>query len=212
MERWSGARFRGVCDHVLVTAAEWAGLRLTPATLTNLHALEDWLATEGAVLGGLGPNEAAKLTVRHVADSLTFARGWASRPGPSEIIDLGSGAGLPALPLAICHPDTIVRAIDRSGRRCRMIRRAARVIRVDNLEVEEADITKLTRTAPVVVSRAAMPPELLLPHLRRITATGGVAIVGGSHRSRPEVAGFDTIEIPSEILDHSAWLLKMATP
>lgn len=197
---------------MLETAAEWAGLELGAAALAGLQTLEDWLATEGVDLGGIGPNEIAELTVRHIADSLTFARGWASLPSPSEIIDLGSGAGLPALPLAICHPDTIVRAVDRSGRRCRLIRRAARVIRVDNLEVEEVDLRTLTGTAPVVVSRAAMPPDRLLPHLRRLTAPGGVAIVGGSHGSRPEVAGFDTIEIPAEILDHSAWLLKMAAP
>jgi 16S rRNA (guanine527-N7)-methyltransferase len=178
----------------------------------RLETLEAWLASEAVELGGVGPNEVEGLTVRHLADSLTFARGWALRSRPSEILDLGSGAGLPALPLAICHPDTLVRAIDRSGRRCRLVRRGARVVGVDNLVAEEADILRLTRTAPVVVSRAAIPPEQLLPHLQRLTEPGGVAVVGGSHQVRPEVPGFETVEIPAEILDHSAWLLMMAAP
>jgi 16S rRNA (guanine527-N7)-methyltransferase len=180
---------------------------------SGLRQLEDWLGTEGVELGGLGPNEVANLQRRHLADSIVFARGWASRQdAPAEIVDLGSGTGLPALPLAICHPDSTVRAIDRSGKRCRLIRRAARVLGLANIEVEQADIVRFTRTAPVVVSRAAMPPELLLPHLRRIVEPGGVAVVGGSHRARPELVGYQTIEIPAEVLDHSAWLLMMATP
>ncbi|MGF1666370.1 MAG: RsmG family class I SAM-dependent methyltransferase [Acidimicrobiia bacterium] len=200
-------------NDVLKAAAGWAGFQLSPAMVAGLRQLEDWLSTEGVALGGLGPNEIPNLTARHIGDSITFARGWAPHSvAPAEIMDLGSGTGLPALPLAICHPDTMVRAIDRSARRCRLIRRAARVIGLENIEVEEADITRLDRTAPVVVSRAAMPPELLLPHLQRVTEPGGVAVVGGSHRTSPEVVGFKTVEIPSEILDHSAWLLMMATP
>ncbi len=178
----------------------------------KLRALGGWLATEGVELGGLGPNEAPDITARHLADSLAFARGWAARVAPDEIVDLGSGVGLPALPLAICHPESTVWAIDRSGRRCQMIRRAARVIGVENLEVEVADITRFARPALAVVSRAAIPPDLLLPHLKRLTRPGGVAVVGGSHRVRPEVPGYETIEIPAEVLDHSAWLLMMAAP
>jgi 16S rRNA (guanine527-N7)-methyltransferase len=180
---------------------------------TKLAALEQWLRSEGVELGGLGPNEVPNLNARHIADSILFARAWALRGSvPAEILDLGSGAGLPALPLAITHPHTKIRAVDRSGRRCRLIRRAARVLGLDNVHVEEADIVRLTGTAEVVVSRAAMPPEMLLPHLMRLTEPGGVAVVGGSHRSRPSVPGFDTMEIPAEILDHSAWLLMMAAP
>jgi 16S rRNA (guanine527-N7)-methyltransferase len=201
-----------VQESVLETVAAWAGLRLSNEMSSRLETLEGWLATEGVELGGLGPNEIPDLATRHMADSLTFARGWAERPRPLEIIDLGSGAGLPALPLAICHPGTHIRAIDRSGRRCRLIRRAARVLEIDNIEVEEGDISHAVGSAAAVVSRAAMPPELLLPHLRRLTTPGGVAVVGGSHRERPEVPGYETVEIPAEVLDHSAWLLMMAAP
>lgn len=171
-----------------------------------------WLEVEAAELGGIGPNEASSLGVRHIADSLCFARGWIGRPTPHRIIDLGAGAGLPTLPLAILHPDAGLVAVDRSGRRCRLIRRAARVLDLPNVDVIEQDFTRLDLAAPAVVSRAAMPPAELLVHLQRITEPGGVAVVGGSHVQRPEVDRFETVTIPAEILDREAWLLMMATP
>lgn len=195
-----------------MAAAAWVGRPIDGRQIRLFKTLLGWLEAEAAELGGIGPNERSSLGVRHIADSLCFARGWASVPLPNRIVDLGAGAGLPTLPLAILHPESLVIAVDRSGRRCRLIRRAARILDLTNVDVIEQDFADLDLTAPAVVSRAAMPPEALRGYLARLTEPGGVAVVGGSHVRRPEADGYETVAIPSEILDREAWLLMMATP
>lgn len=190
----------------------WAGVESSPTIGASLSELSAWIIDEAVPAGGVGPNERERIDDRHIADSITFAWGWAQREPPMTILDLGAGAGLPALPLAITHPASQVIAVDRSGKRCQMMKRGARVLGLENLVPVCADITSFHQRADAVVSRAAMPPESLHPHLKRLTQPAGIAIVGGSHVERPEVAGFKTVEIPSEVLDRSAWLLIMTQP
>jgi 16S rRNA G527 N7-methylase RsmG len=190
----------------------WAGVGSSPTIEASLSELSAWILNEAMPSGGVGPNERERIDDRHIADSITFAWGWAHRESPMTILDLGAGAGLPALPLAIIHPASQVIAVDRSGKRCQIMKRAARVLGLENLVAVCADITGFHQRADAVVSRAAMPPDALRPHLQRLTLAEGTAIVGGSHVERPEVAGFRTVEIPPEVLDRSAWLLMMTQP
>jgi 16S rRNA (guanine527-N7)-methyltransferase len=126
---------------------------------------------------------------RHIADSMLFALGWPVPP--SECWDLGSGAGLPGLVLAVLWPDCRMMLIDRSERRMDLARRAARVARID-VATRRADIADLEGPVEAVVSRAAMPASALLPHLRRILAPGGRAVVSG--HGFP-VDGYQSIEV-----------------
>lgn len=192
-------------------AARWSGIQLTPEMVLRLAAFQEWLRTEAIPAGGLGPGEGDRLPERHVADSLLFATGWRERR-PRSILDIGSGVGLPAIPLAIAHPGTEVTALDRSGRRIRLARRAVRVLGLSNLRPVQGDVSDATSTYPAVVSRASIPPERLLPDLARLVRPGGVAVLGGSHLSRPEHAGYETVEIPTEVLDRAAWILIMGRP
>lgn len=200
-------------DRSLVSRiCRWSGLEPTQNQIDALDELEAWLRTEAIEAGGIGPNEAESLAWRHIADSLTFSHAWRDAPDRTTILDLGSGVGLPALPLAIVHPHSTVVAVDRSAKRARLAQRAVRILALANVEVVQSDLVSLTTPAPLVVSRAAMPPDVLLPHLDRLTMPDGVAVLGGSYRSAPAVPGFDTIEVPAEVLDRSAWLLIMARP
>lgn len=197
---------------LLSRVSRWTGLEPTAGQIHALDELESWLRTEAIDAGGIGPNEAESLAWRHIADSLTFAHAWRNAVDRTRILDLGTGVGLPGLPLAITHPHAAVVAVDRSAKRVRLAQRAVRVLELTNIEVIQSDVASLTDTAPIVVSRAAMPPEVLLPFLDRLTAPGGVAVLGGSYRAAPTVPGFDTLEVPAEVLDRSAWLLIMARP
>lgn len=166
-----------------------------------------WVATEGRAAGGIGPSEAGRIDRRHLADSLLFA---SQLPGDiAEMWDLGSGVGLPGLPLAIALPDTEVVLIDRSGRRVDLLRRAIRILDLENCQVTQGDIESMTGQADAVVSRASLPPARLARLIPRLLRPGGVAVAAGSWRERPEAEDWETIEIPAYVLDRTVWLLIM---
>jgi 16S rRNA (guanine527-N7)-methyltransferase len=128
---------------------------------------------------------------------------------PDQIWDLGSGAGLPGIPLAILFPDTKFVLIDRSGRRVDMLNRVTRILNLPNVEVRQCEIADLTGVTSTIVSRASLPPRQLANTVKTHLEPGGIAVVGGSWKKKPVVPGWESMEIPPDILDHVVWLLIM---
>jgi 16S rRNA (guanine527-N7)-methyltransferase len=195
---------------VVERAAEWAGIDLDRRSRRLLDRYRSWLREEAIPAGGLGPGEAERLDSRHLADSLCFAAAWRGRT-IDRLADVGSGVGLPGIPLAITHPATTVSLIERSGRRQRLLRRAIRVLQLENTATVGRDVAEVGETWPVVVTRASLPVEQVA-RLIGLVEPAGLLVVGGSHRAAPDAPGFETIEVPVEILASPAWLLTMAPP
>lgn len=175
--------------------------------LGNLDDYALWLRDEAIAGGGIGPGETERIPTRHIADSLLFA--GQIPPTSSTVWDLGSGVGLPGIPLAITNPAVEFHLIDRSGRRTDLLRRAIRILELDNCVVRKTEISRLDGEVGVIVSRATLPAGQMLEVGRRLLSSGGIAIVGGSWQDRPEHVGWETIEIPPEVLDQTIWLLIM---
>lgn len=188
-------------------AASYAQLELQKSQCDLLERYGEWLATEGHRSGGIGPSELDRIDRRHLADSLLFA--IALPIDCKEAWDLGSGAGLPGIPLAITHSETRFTLIDRSSRRIDLLRRAIRVLDLDNCQAVQGDIEDLKGPVETTVSRACMPAEQLGGVVRGLLSPGGVAVTGGSWRERPEVRGWEVVEIPEDVLDQTVWLLIM---
>lgn len=172
----------------------------------QLLTFGQWLATEAVAAGGIGSGDLSRLDSRHLADSLLFA----SQLGPvAEVWDLGSGVGLPGIPLAIVRPETSFVLIDRSGRRVNLARRAVRVLGLENCQVKREEIGSLTGRAPALVARASLSPDRLRPIAEHLLPPGGVMVTGGSWIRRPQPEGWVAIEIPEDVLGQPVWLLKM---
>jgi len=138
--------------------------------LTFMDLLKEWSGTYNLV----APRERDFLLTRHLLDSLSIAP-WLQ---PGSLLDVGTGAGLPGLPLAIINPDREVTLIDSAGKKIRFIRHVGRALKLNNIHplhqrVEElaetevyANITSrafssLTEFAEVVRSRADQSTRLL---------------------------------------------------
>ena len=188
-------------------AASYAGLDLDRSQSDLLQRYAEWLATEGESAGGIGPSEIERIDRRHLADSLLFATVLPANC--EEVWDLGSGVGLPGIPLAIAQPGTRFTLIDRSGRRVDLMRRAIRVLGLQNCRALEGDIRKLEGPVDTIVSRASIPPGELGRIVTRLLHPEGVAVAAGSWLERPEVEGWETVEIPEDVLDQTVWLLMM---
>jgi 16S rRNA (guanine527-N7)-methyltransferase len=202
-------------------AAEWAGTPLHDSQLEALREYAEWLVTEAIPAGGLGPREGERLWGRHVGDSLTFAAGWGDRP-PDELLDVGSGVGLPGIPLAILWPDTLVTVLDRGGRRTRLLHRAVRILALPNVVVAQADVFAVADEWEALTFRGAVRPQEAVGLSARLLVPGGTAVLGLSRRPEPPdrtrdltgIAGALGLEssvrrVPAEILDGPAWLLIM---
>jgi len=201
-------------DERLRRVAERVGRDITPEQRSLLGRFGEWLASEGVESGGIGPDEAGRLTDRHVADALVFAAAWTTTP--PEVLDVGSGMGLPGIPLAITHPSAHVTLLDRSRERCRLMRRAVRILGLPNVTVVEGDVEALEGVWDSVVFRASLPPAKALPVAARLLSPEGCAVVALSRSTPPEIlpaapAGsvIDLVTIDDGVLDSPAWLLRM---
>jgi 16S rRNA (guanine527-N7)-methyltransferase len=142
-------------------------------------SLDEWAAKLG--LSNLRGIETVVL--RHVLDSLLLTR---VVPQPEVLIDIGTGPGVPALPLALAWPETRVIAMDSRRKSNWFVERAGRDIPIPNAEHvcarAEAPETleRLGGVADLVCSRGLARPrlavELSLPYLRQ---GGTVAVLTG---------------------------------
>ncbi len=183
---------RSVTIHPVLEATRWLGLDDPETALFDRFAI--WLVEEAIPAGGLGPNEANRVWERHIVDGVLFAAGWDKDQPPESIVDLGSGVGLPAVPLALLWPQTQVIAIERSGRRADLLKRAVRIVGMDNIEVRQTEIARAPR-APMVTMRAVLAPSDW-ESVRHLATPGGVVLVGGSP---DEPAGPDDIVVPATV-------------
>jgi 16S rRNA (guanine(527)-N(7))-methyltransferase RsmG len=174
--------------------------------LEKLGRYRDWLLTEAVRAGGIGPNEGPRIDNRHIGDSLLFARGLAQ---PERVLDVGSGVGLPGIPLSIVMPETRFQLLDRSGRRVELMRRVSRILDLPNVEVIQEDVGSLQTKMDGIVSRGSLSPEQAILVFPRLLEPEGVAVLGGSWATVPDVSGFELLEVPAAILDQRVWLLIM---
>jgi len=119
------------------------------------------LATDGVVRGLIGPREAPRLWDRHLLNSAVVG---ACVPDGATVGDVGSGAGLPGLALAIARPDVKVTLIEPLLRRTRFLDEAVESLGLgDQVEVLRARAEELhgQRTFDVVTARAVAPLERL---------------------------------------------------
>ncbi|MEX1006078.1 MAG: RsmG family class I SAM-dependent methyltransferase [Acidimicrobiia bacterium] len=189
-------------------ALVWIGGDANDVLLRKLDTYRDWLTTEALRAGGIGPDEVGRIDSRHLADSLLFAGVW-DRQSTRPVLDVGTGVGLPGIPLALAAPDRPFVLLDRSGRRIQLLRRATRVLGLENVDVVQGDLGEFDWAGHTVVARASLSPARLL-EWAEATGRPEELLVGGSHRQRPDVPGFVTVEIPSEILAWPVWILRMA--
>lgn len=118
----------------LATGAALLGVELTESMLTNLSGFADVLDVWSRKTNLLSCGSSRELVDRHFLDSLAIAP---LLPKAGLLVDLGSGAGLPGLPLAIQRPDQPVLLVEARRKRASFLREARRTLRLQNVEIHE---------------------------------------------------------------------------
>jgi len=160
-----------------------------PDRLPLAEAYAALLATEGVVRGLIGPREAPRLWDRHILNCAVLAE---LLPEGSTVADIGSGAGLPGLVLAIHRPDLQMTLIEPLLRRTTFLTEVVERLHLDNVEVVRgrADVLHGVRTFDVVTSRAVAPLARLLEWSMPLVGADGalVAMKGSSITTEIEAA------------------------
>ena len=127
------------------------------------------------------------ILVKHLADSL---RALPMIEG-SAVADVGSGAGLPGVPLAIADASRRMTLIERASRRCDFLRLVKTRLGLANLEILEADARKIEQETgfDTALARALAKPQQALGMLARLVKPQGrlILFVGEKCAQLPEM-------------------------
>jgi len=134
------------------------------------------LATDGVVRGLIGPREPTRLWSRHVLNSASVARLIGAS---AAVVDIGSGAGLPGIPLAIARPDVSVTMVEPLERRVRFLVEIVDALQLANCQVirgRAEDVITEAGGADVVTSRAVAPLHRLVGWSAPLIRDGGLLL------------------------------------
>jgi len=148
-----------------------------------------WLATAGIERGLIGPREVPRLWERHLLNCAVVAE---LIPADATVCDVGSGAGLPGIPLAIRRADLQVTLVEPLLRRTRFLEEVLPALGLDNVSVRRARAEELhgTLTFDVVTSRAVAPLDRLGRWSLPLARDGGevLAMKGSSAQEEVDAA------------------------
>lgn len=176
----------------LPEALQPTGLSLSHGQLEKMSAFYMMLEEANRsfnLTANMSPREAA---FRHFADSLASPALSQLKPG-WKVIDVGSGAGFPGLPLAIAREDVRFVLLDSNNKKAHFIETAAEKLGLKNVAVvalraEDYARTPARETFDAALSRALAPLNVLLEYTLPFVRTGGLALSWKGPAADAEIA------------------------
>jgi len=151
------------------------GLPLAAKQAAALAAFVELLLKWNKVYNLTGVRGADEVVDRH------FVESFALRPllKGTHVADVGSGGGLPGVPLAIVEPERRFTLIESRAKRVRFLRHVVAELELANTEVAHgrAEDLPVTRPFDTVLARAVAPPAELLSICRHLTAPGSILLL-----------------------------------
>ena len=145
----------------------------------------DILATKGIGYGLLGPKEAGRLWERHILNSAALS--GLIQPN-AAIVDVGSGAGLPGIPLALLRPDLRVTLLEPLLRRFTFLVETVNELELtDRVAVVRARAEEHPGRYDVVIARAVAPLERLIRWCDPLRRPGGLLLALKGQNAAAEI-------------------------
>ena len=167
------------------------------------------LVRDGDLLGLLGPREMPKLWTRHILNSAVVAE----LVGPGQTVaDVGSGAGLPGIPMALVQPQAQFTLIEPMERRSDWLKAIVQDLGLSNVRVHRARAEEVVEVFDVVTARAVSALPNLLRMCVPMTRHGGEVIALKGSKAADEIqeakklqkklgiASFEIVRVGGEFL------------
>lgn len=148
--------------------------RLSPEQIAALHEYERLLRTINVQVNLISRKDIDAVWAHHILPSLLLLR-WYELPSEGRVLDLGTGGGLPGIPLAIAQPQSSFLLIDSTRKKIQAVQRMIHALglekRVQALWIRAEE---LRAQYPVIVGRAVAPLPRVLGWVQPLLAKGGV--------------------------------------
>ncbi len=213
----------GDAEAVLRAGLDTLGLSLSDAQVVQLLDYQNLIGKWNKVYNLTAVRDPAEMLTHHLLDSLAAVaplqkhvqgRGLAA----ASLLDVGSGAGLPGVVLAICCPTLAVTCVDTVGKKAAFIKQAALALGLGNLTGLHARVETITQPFDVICARAFASLADFTSWSQAALAPGGVWMaLKGKHPAEelallpPDVAVFHVEPLAVPGLDAERciiWLKK----
>ena len=178
------------------------------------------LADQGTLRGLIGPREVPRLWQRHLLNCALVSD---LMPEGATVCDVGSGAGLPGLVIALRRPDLQVTLLEPLLRRTTFLQEVVTDLGVTNVQVRRGRAEELRRHAlfDVVTSRAVAPLDRLARWSLPLTRPGGEMVAMKGSSAQAEVAAAASVlrragatrwaveELGAELLDTPVTVVRV---
>ncbi len=179
------------CEN-LIAGARLLGLELTTRQVEQftlyLRELKRWIKTYNLTT----VTEPLEVTSKHFLDSLNYL---AALNGAEEVLDLGSGAGFPGLPLAIVLPQTKFILLDARRKKTIFLTFTSQQLGLKNVEIIHLHLsqgnarTVFERRFPAIITRAVTLLRDVVPVASSLLAPHGRLLFTDAHPNRQEIEG-----------------------
>ena len=157
--------------------------RYFPERQEEIRAFAQFLTTAGIERGLIGPREGERIWERHIFNCLPVTQ---LLPQNASLFDIGSGAGLPGIVIALARPDLKVTLIEPLERRVEFLKEATEGLGIEVIRGRAQDVKK---SAEYVTARAVAPLEKLKEISWHMVKTGGALLAMKGESAATEMAG-----------------------
>ena len=157
--------------------------RYFPERQAEIRAFAEFLATAGIERGLIGPREGERIWERHIFNCLPVTE---LIPQGASVFDIGSGAGLPGIVIALARPDLKVTLIEPLERRVEFLKEATAGSDIEVIRGRAQDVKK---TAEYVTARAVAPLEKVKKMSGHMVKTGGALLAMKGESAATEMVG-----------------------
>ena len=138
------------------------------------------------------------MVTRHLLDSLAILP-WVKGP---HLLDVGTGPGLPGIPLALAHPELHVVLLDSNGKKIRFLQEVKRVLSLENVDIIQTRVENYhpSHGFDTVTSRAFSTLEQMIDWTKHLIAPEGIWLAMKGRHPEAELA---TIHHPYRVETYS---------
>ena len=177
---------------LLISDAEKLGISFTDEQLSLFGKLSELLVEQNKTMNLTAITDPDGIAVKHFADSISALSAYEFAEG-AKVLDVGTGAGFPSIPLLIARPDLKMTMIDSTAKKLRYVASTVETLglsaEVLHTRAEEAGQNKEYReTFDIVCSRAVAALNVLCEYCLPFVKVGGVFLAMKAAKVQEEIA------------------------
>jgi 16S rRNA (guanine527-N7)-methyltransferase len=206
---------------LLTSGAEELGVALSTEQANSIFVFLTELKKWNQKINLTAIQDERDVVIKHVLDSLVYIKGIPWTQG-LKLLDMGSGAGFPAVPIKLAHPEMMVTMVEAVQKKATFLRHIIRMLKLAGIEVQDKRTEKLPHvfhdSFDLVTARAFADMDRVIMSGRPFLKRGGLMVLSRGPeeniaRQQLEKYGFELekrilLVLPFSDYKRALWILK----